>query len=173
MESSRSCPATYHPVATTPSRLKQRWKCIIGDRMVTKGVLTNVTLLAALSAMPLDRVLAESVECPPSISVRESLDSAQSDGWSIHLDDGIRHLDGVTFFDGAPEDNKSIAPSRDASLSGRERIAEWRFGSSGVAVWLACPYRDTGISLSRQLPPYAVCRMTYAPGGVIRAINCD
>ena len=85
----------------------------------------------------------------------------------------VRYLAGVTFFNGDPQENQSIAPSRDTALKGRSRIAQWHFGSSTESVWLACRYLDTGISIVRRLPAsYKECQLTYGPGGVIKTLSC-
>jgi len=116
---------------------------------------------------------AEEVACPPSISVKESLEQPAPDKWSVRIDTSARYLAGVSFFDGDPKEAKSIAPVRDFPLSGKDRVALWNFGPSGEPVWLACRYLDTGISLSRQLSSsYKECRVTYGAGGIVKAIAC-
>lgn len=129
------------------------------------------TLLLSLAWA--NQALAENVVCPSSISVKESLDHPAPDGWATQFDNSARYLAGVTFFDGDPKENQSIAPTRDAPSSGTNRTAVWRFGSSGVPVWLACQYLGTGISLSRQLPSfYKECQVVYGPGAIIKSVSC-
>jgi len=119
------------------------------------------------------QAFAENVECPPVISVKESLEQPHPDAWIALQDNSTRYLAGVTFFDGDPKANMSIAPTRDSPVSGRDRVALWRFGSSGVPVWLGCRYLDTGVFLTRKLPAsYKECRVLFAPGGIIKTINC-
>ncbi|MDE2368026.1 MAG: hypothetical protein KGN16_03565 [Burkholderiales bacterium] len=79
----------------------------------------------------------------------------------------------MTFFDGDPQENRSIAPTRDTPTAGNRRLAVWHFGSSDVPVWLGCRYLNTGVMLTRRLPAsYRECRVSYAAGGVIKGIDC-
>lgn len=116
---------------------------------------------------------AEQVTCPQQIVVKESLDQSLPEAWQSTADASPRYLAGVSFFDGDPKENRSIAPTSDSRARGKDRVALWRMGSSGAPVWISCHYLDTGISISRQLPlSYRECRVTYGPGGVIRYIEC-
>ncbi len=133
----------------------------------------QITAAFCLFVSLTNQALAETVECPPSISVKESLDQAPPPTWVAQQDNSTRYLAGVTFFDGDPKQNISIAPSSDSLSQGKNRVALWRFGSSDVAVWLGCRYQDTGIFLTQKLPAaYKECRVLYAPGGIIKSINC-
>lgn len=129
-------------------------------------VATTVATLGTLA-------LAEPIACPPSISVKEALDKTAPEPWAARFDASSRALAGVSFFDGDPNDQRSIAPVRDSPLAGRDRVATWRFGTSSVPVWLVCRYLDSGATLSRPLPTtYRECRATYGAGGIIKAIDC-
>jgi hypothetical protein len=135
--------------------------------------LLQMAVVLSLSLPLTNQAFAENVVCPSSIAVKESLEHQAPEGWATQYDNSIRYLVGVTFFDGDPKENKSIAPIRDSPLSEKDRISLWRFGSSGVPVWLGCKYLDTGVSLTRQLSiSYEECRVSYGPGGIIKAINC-
>ncbi|WP_139350436.1 STY0301 family protein [Rhodanobacter sp. B04] len=113
--------------------------------------LRAITLLC-LSIVWASQLFAENVSCPESISVAEALHQPPPEGWAMQSYAPVRYLAGVTFFDGDPKENQSIAPARDIATKGRERIAQWRLGSGAEPVWLACRYLDTGISLVRRLP---------------------
>jgi hypothetical protein len=133
-----------------------------------------VAVATSLFTGLINQACAAELSCPSSISVNESLATALPDGWSSHVDTSPRYLQGVTFFDDNPEKNASLAPTSDKASSGNERIAQWRFGSSGVPVWLGCRYEGTHVMLTRQLPiSYKECRLVYGPGGIVRKLSCD
>lgn len=127
----------------------------------------------ALSFLAVGPACAAQEACPASISVTESLDQPPSETWSAQYEHAPRYLAGVTFFDGDPQENRSIAPTRDTPTAGNRRLAVWHFGSSDVPVWLGCRYLNTGVMLTRRLPAsYRECRVSYAAGGVIKGIDC-
>jgi len=131
----------------------------------------GLILLGMLLAVP---ATAAGLECPASIQLHESLSSAPADGWASRIAAPERHLAGVTLFDGDPSGQASLVPTRDEALahSGADRVATWDL-TGGGATWLACAYQDTGITLVRELPTgYTQCRLTYGPGGVVKAWNC-
>ncbi|WP_429576316.1 STY0301 family protein [Paraburkholderia sp. UCT70] len=56
-----------------------------------------------------------------------------------------------------------------------ERIARWRFRSSGVPIWLGCRYEGTGIVLTRQLSASYKenAGLSTAPVEIVKQISCD
>ena len=114
--------------------------------------------------------------CPASIDVQETLGSSSAPaGWTATLDASPRYLDGVTFFDGPPDKNQSIAPTVDATpVKGRNaRVATWRFGTSGEPVWFACRYGGSRVVLSQVLPVATKsCAVTYGAVAVVVAVDC-
>ncbi|WP_410449882.1 STY0301 family protein [Paraburkholderia sp. UCT2] len=141
---------------------------------MVKSNLLVVAVIASLGLVLANQACATELACLPSISVNESLSQPISQEWTPQMDTSPRFLQGITFFDDDPKKNASIAPTSDTALSGHERIAWWRFRSSGVPIWLGCRYGGTGIVLTRQLPAsYKECRLVYGPGGVLKKISCD
>lgn len=139
--------------------------------------MVKACLLAARAALLFSLLTvaahAESLACPPSITVREELAEQVSEPWSAANDRTPRQLGGAAFFDGPPENLISLAPTKDFPSSGKNRVAEWQFGSGGGPIWLSCRYIDTGMTLSRPLPGrYHTCRISYGPGGIINSIDC-
>lgn len=133
--------------------------------------MSIVFALLAIWSLP-NLAIGGPLDCPQPITIQESLGQTVPIGWTQHDDASPRYLGGVTFFDGDPSQNRSIAPTHDLR-SGRDHVAVWSFGSSGEPVWLNCRYLDTGISLSKQIPTaYKECRVTYGAGGVVKSIYC-
>jgi hypothetical protein len=132
---------------------------------------TLLTSLALLTLWP-NAALATKLECPQPIRADEQLAESAPDGWSAATDASPRYLEGVSFFDGPPEKQASLAPTRDAK-SGRHRVAVWTFGDGEVPVWVVCRYLSSGITLLKPLPTsYRECRVSYGAGEMITAIEC-
>lgn len=144
-----------HDLKAAPSGTQQRWQRILGDRMVTP----------ALPHLALD-ALDEPVACPPSITVSETLSGAAPEPWTARYDNTSRKLAGVGFFDGHPDEQRSLAPSTDST--GSSPVATWKFGSNPTPVWLSCRYQDSAVTLTRPLPAYRECRVSYGRGGLSR-----
>jgi hypothetical protein len=104
---------------------------------------------------------ADPVQCPPRIEVNQRL-AAQIPGWSAIPDQIPHQLAGLTFFDGNPRDQASLAPDRQTTVNGKA-MALWTFGVSGNPIWVVCRYAATDVMLTRQLPkPVRSCSITYA-----------
>ncbi|WP_409259190.1 STY0301 family protein [Paraburkholderia sp. WSM4177] len=149
-----------------------RWKCLVlpGHEDIEGGA----ELIESLDLVLTNQACATELACLPSISVNESLSQPISEEWTPQMDMSPRFLQGITFFDADPKRNASIAPTSDTALPAHERIARWRFRSSGVPIWLGCRYEGTGIVLTRQLSAsYKECRLVYGPGGIVKQISCD
>lgn len=137
---------------------------------MVKPALPHLALVALLATTGCS-ALAESVACPPSITVSETLTSTASPPWTARYDNTSRNLAGVGFFDGHPDEQRSLAPTTDSA--GRNPVATWKFGSNPVSVWLSCRYQDSAITLTRPLPAYRECQVTHGPGGIVRSIDCQ
>lgn len=171
-QSESGTPANYI-LAPAFRWLEQRCECFLSDRMV-KSNLFAVAVIVSLGAALANQACATELTCLPSISVNESLSQPISQEWTPQLDTSPRFLQGITFFDDDPKKNASIVPTSDTALTGHDRIARWRFRSSGIPVWLGCRYDGTGIVLTRQLPAsYKECQLVYGPGRVVKKISCD
>jgi hypothetical protein len=85
--------------------------------------------------------------CPSQIDVLENL-KILPPGFSIFLEDNswARPLTGLDFYDGRPENLVLQIPR---SPSDSETI--WRFVSTDP-IWVVCHYKDSGLTLTRELP---------------------
>lgn len=150
----------------------------LAQALAMLGVLaTPLALTSAFAEAP--------EECPQTLTLHETLEGPTPAGWVARTDASPHVLVGVSFFDGDPAQEMSLAPSQDRSLpssskgpgkgasKGRNREALWRFGSCTEPVWLVCRYLDTSTILAKPLgSPYKECRVTYGPGGVVQAVGC-
>lgn len=133
-------------------------------------------LLLLLAAFPLSA--ADPVSCPAQVQVRQQL-AAPVPGWSPGLDKLPNALAGITFFDGKPEENASLAPDKQSRVGGKD-VLVWTFDpASSRPTFLACRYANTSVTLQRELPKTVrSCTVTYNPremiGGmpVIEKIDC-
>lgn len=123
-----------------------------------------VWLLAGF-ALP---VHAADVHCPETIPVKQTL-LKQFAGWTASMSGLPIRLAGVTFYDGAPDLNASLAPDNETTRNQR-RIAVWKFASRSET-WLACSYAGTDIVLSRPMPKATTtCRVTYTSNETIAGL---
>ena len=139
--------------------------------MVVKLIL-RVVACSCVSLFGATRLVAAELSCPATIAVNEALTQAPPPGWTSESSGTPRYFSGVTFFDGDPRDNQSIAPTRDTAWKAHQRLAVWQLGSSG-GVWLGCRYTDSATLLVRELPAgIRECQVVYAAGGVVKSIDC-
>jgi|SRR5215469_5280535 len=118
------------------------------------------------------------VQCPAELQIRQQID-APVPGWSPAVDKLPNLLAGLTFFDGRPEDNASLAPDRQIRQNGND-VAVWNFGTDASRpVYAACRYARTTVTLQRQLPKevrsFAIAynpRQTNAGLPAIEKIDC-
>jgi hypothetical protein len=99
------------------------------------------------------------IGCPPQVSVGETV-SGPFEGWSILKGDPVHKLVGLTFYDGNPAENASLAPDSE-TRSGNSSISSWKF-SGTTSVWAVCRYADTSVTLARDLKnKIRGCSITY------------
>jgi hypothetical protein len=114
---------------------------------------------------------AETLHCPATLKVQELASSPASE-WSVRIGEALRPLVGVSFHHGSPDDANRLQPGPSTG-SGKDRISTWRFGSKAGTIWIACRYRETGITLARRLPlAYQRCSVRMAAGSIVKAIDC-
>lgn len=122
------------------------------------------------------------LECPATIEVKESLQSALPEGWIAQDSEtrmavfgdaaaALRNLGGMTLYSGNPKEGASLAPDEDED-NGEGGQAVWRF-AEGDAIWLLCWYRDTGMTLAKPLPAYKECRLAYTTGAGQERMECE
>jgi hypothetical protein len=121
----------------------------------TCTILILVALAAGLAA-------AEDVGCPPRISTTQTL-AQPAAGWVDKKNTSPNVLAGLTFFDGPPEEQASLAP--DESHVKGKLVESWQlFPNPPRLYWLACIYSGTSITLARPLPKeLRTCAVTFDP----------
>jgi|SRR5579859_34642 len=106
---------------------------------------------------------AQDVYCPKSIAVKQTADKVP-DGWTAGQDKSPIQLSAITFYDGPPEQEASLAYD---SWTKRNGLAYgvWRFTpNSGQGTWLSCHYSGTNVVFSKKLPAStSECTVTYDP----------
>ena len=123
--------------------------------------MQRLFFLMVLSLGPARLFAADPVQCPPRIEVNQRL-AVQIPGWSAISDQIPHQLAGLTFFDGNPRDQASLAPDKQTTVNGKT-VAVWTFGVSGRPIWVACRYAATDVMLTRELPrAVRTCSIAYA-----------
>jgi len=114
----------------------------------------NTIFLIALFAA------ADPVGCPKTIQVKEQL-TVPVAGWTAASDGMPHQLAGLTFFDGKPEENASLAPDGETSQR-NQTISTWKFDKARPT-WVMCRYSGTSVTLARELPRgTSMCTITYS-----------
>jgi hypothetical protein len=137
-----------------------------------------IILLSGLLIEPGYLHAKDLVQCPAQLQVRQQI-GAPVPGWSAAVDKLPNLLAGLTFFDGKPEDNASLAPDKQTRQNGKD-VAVWNFGAdTNRPVYVACRYAWTTVTLQRELPKEVrSCTITYNPRQtvaglpVIEKIDC-
>ncbi|BCB22411.1 hypothetical protein OCUBac02_53050 (plasmid) [Bosea sp. ANAM02] len=116
----------------------------------------GLSLIAAGSAIA-------APQCPAELTTRQELSSVHQ-GWKEQQVMSPHRHARITFFDGPPAEQASLAPDETRSVNGRE-VSTWRFGRSSTrAIWIECGYAGTSISLSQELPAETKsCSITFDP----------
>lgn len=101
--------------------------------------------------------------CPATISVAQRIDNVP-EGWTARQDSVPLRLAAVSFYDGPPEQNASLAP--EASGKGKRGIETevWKFRPKSGGIWIGCSYASTNITITRKLESdITECIVTYNP----------
>lgn len=144
--------------------MAMRFPSLNGETMTRSLVFLTLAVLSCGAQ-------SEELQCPSNIAVKETLEQSPQ-GWSIGNNGIPSSLARVTFFDGDPKNQASLAPDRDFK-SGKDQVAVWKFGAGQGPIWLACEYLSTSITLMRELPAYRQCRVTYSVGNIVKRIDCQ
>jgi len=116
--------------------------------------LAPAALAATTAAQP------SAVQCPEHVSVEQKA-VAPPAGWTVGASKAPHRLEMVTFFEGPPEEEASLAYD-DIKNAGKESVAVWTFATSPRGFWISCGYSGTAVVLSRRLPAgVKTCRVTY------------
>lgn len=123
--------------------------------------MKSLYILPLLAFLPAKA--ADPLSCPATVQVRQQL-AAPVPGWSAGIDKLPNALAGITFFDGSPSGNASLAPDKQSRVSGKE-VAVWTFDpANSRPAFLACRYANTSVTLQRELPKAVrSCTVTYNP----------
>ncbi|HTD21950.1 MAG TPA: STY0301 family protein [Terriglobales bacterium] len=120
-------------------------------------------ILASLIFVSPRLVSAQEGYCPASISVKQTIEKTP-EGWTAGQDKTPHNLSGITFYDGPPEQEASLAYD---SWTKRNGLAYgvWHFtANSSPGTWLSCHYSSTSVVLSKGLPAStSECTVTYNP----------
>ncbi len=103
---------------------------------------------------------ADPIRCPGAVEVHQQI-ATPVRGWTPAADPTPLRLAGITFFDGGPKDQASLAPDRESKDNGKT-VATWNFDGSGRGIWVACRYASTNVTLTKELPKaIKACSITY------------
>ena len=88
----------------------------------------------------------------------------RSPGWRDLRSKTPHRVSQVTFYDGQPREQVSLAPDATRKVRDRE-VSTWQFASSSERrIWIECGYAGTSISLAQELPAGTKsCSVTYNP----------
>jgi len=117
--------------------------------------------LAAVAAVSGPAYAAETELCPASIETQQSVKSAPYPFRAVAVA-RVSQLMGLTFFDGDPKDEASLAPD-DEVKSGGKIVSTWSFPPGNArGTYLQCAFTDTTIVLQRKLEAAITkCAVTY------------
>ena len=116
-------------------------------------------------------------QCPSEIDTTQQLEKP-APGWREFHSKTPHRLNQITFYDGHPDEQASLAPDTSKSMKGAE-ISTWQFGNRiGRRIWIACGYAGTAISLIQELHDATrSCSITYDSkvrlAGLPRITNLD
>lgn len=137
-------------------------------------ILIEVVVCAALYG---STFAAESDICPAHLDTRQSAKAPYP--FQIVPGSEASPLMGVTFFDGDPKDEASLAPDSEKKAAGTT-VATWKFTPDAkLGIFVRCSYFGTSLQLQRRLVPTPeMCAVTYddkvSTGGLptILKISC-
>ena len=107
------------------------------------GILFTVIAAAGIAE-------AEEVGCPAQIVTAQALTKAVP-GWTERNDTSPNVLAGLTFYDGRPEEQASLAPD-EKHVKGK-LVETWElFPNPPRQNWIECVYAGTSIKIAKPLP---------------------
>ena len=135
------------------------------SRRAGRSVFTGLGVALGLSFVLIlaGHACAQDAYCPKSISVTQTADKVP-DGWTAGQDKSPIQLSALTFYDGPPDQEASLAYDSWTKRSGLA-YAVWHFTpNSGSGTWLSCHFAGTNVVLSKKLPAStSECTVTYDP----------
>jgi hypothetical protein len=122
-----------------------------------RRVLIEVVAYAALCG---SAFAAETDICPARLETRQSAKAPYP--FQLVSGDDASPLMGVTFFDGDPKDEASLAPDNEKKSAGTT-VSTWKFAADDkLGTFVRCSYFGTSLQLQRRLVPTpGTCAVTY------------
>jgi hypothetical protein len=133
------------------------------SRRTGRSVCIGLGITLALVLISASALQAQDAYCPPSVSVKQAVD-AVPDGWFAGQDKSPLQLSALTFFDGPPVEEASLAYDSWTKHNGLAH-GVWHFTPNTMrGTWLSCHYSGTNVVLNKKLPPStSECTVTYDP----------
>ena len=122
-----------------------------------KLILIELVLLSALCG---STFAAEGDICPVHLETRQSAKAPYP--YQLVPSNGASPLMGITFFDGDPKGEASLAPDSEERAAGKT-VSTWKFAADDKrGVFVRCSYLGTSLQLQRRLVPTpGICTVTY------------
>ena len=118
--------------------------------------MTPILLLLYLQTQPVSL-------CPPKVSVNQQLAAPLPD-WTVMPDGMPSQLAGITFFEGPPEQQASLAPDKETKTQ-----STWYFTKPA---WIGCHYSGTSLMLTRALPRNTrSCTVAFYPNETVAGLH--
>lgn len=122
-----------------------------------RRILIEVVAYAALCG---SAFAAETDICPARLETRQSAKAPYP--YQLVPSNDASPLMGVTFFDGDPKDEASLAPDNEKKAAGTT-VSTWKFAADDkLGTFVRCSYFGTSLQLQRRLVPTpGTCAVTY------------
>ena len=118
-------------------------------------------IVGAIFAALCDATFAAEVDvCPGRLETRQSAKAPYP--YQLVPGNDAAPLMGITFFDGDPKDEASLAPDNETKAAGTT-VSTWKFAAdSNLGTFVRCSYFGTSLQLQRRLVPSpGMCTVTY------------
>ncbi|WP_143079798.1 STY0301 family protein [Bosea lupini] len=124
--------------------------------------MSRILMAAGLFVVLAGEALA-APQCPAEVETQQQL-TAAIPGWRDLRSKTPHRVSQVTFYDGQPSEQVSLAPDATRKVRDRE-VSTWQFASTSERrTWIECGYAGTSISLAQELPAGTKsCSVTYNP----------
>ncbi len=138
------------------------------NRCSSRLTLALALAAPAYGAWPPSEAGAQSLVCPSSISVTES---ANVEGWNSQAAGAQHPFERISVFNRDSKQDYDLAPDSEQH-SGNKLVQTWNLKDyRTMPLFLSCRYRDTSLTLTRELPaPLTTCTFTFQldkNGGIV------
>jgi len=126
--------------------------------MISHMIQFHAVLIAA--GLTIGLAAGQEVGCPAQIVTTQTLTRGPS-GWTERKDTSPNVLAGLTFYDGRPEEEGSLAPD-EKHVKGK-LVESWElYPNPPRENWLECVYAGTSIKIAKPLPKeIRSCTVTF------------